>query len=666
MYWRRGEVLVSEKTGPVVMLPDPIDQEDMDGYANPAITALDEVGSFRSYCIGQFGYEWIDTLRLAVADCRVPLGKTSQSVGKPDYQDIKEAEIVRVEFSRLDRERFYADAVIAAVIDVCSCQTETVIHDDIHQWYRLRTIITVLPDGYEMKECGIAIYDKQEADPGLPLSEYLVPVLNESDIEEEANDLLRKYYPEALLEPVSIDAEKLAERMGLAVLDVSLVSEEILMGQSIFYDGTVRVVESGKVVDLPVRAGMILVNSGCEMDAVQRSSTIIHECCHHYEHDLFVWAQKLYKGDAVGIDCPVNPGAYPSSGRSPLYWAERQARLMTYRIKMNRFQTVRAVSQFTEAYERGHKRVNPGNKLEWVIHKVADTFCTSVECARNRMEELGFEQVRGVLNYVNGAYIPPYFFGDGVLKKGQTFVIGIREATAEYGRNESFRKVIASGFYIYVEGKFCLNKRKYIRRDAHGNAHMTEYARAHTEECCLRFAVVYHDSGARYEWGQFNRSGKRVEVCGKTVIVPENAAEPGLGSEKDFAAMIRWATSVNKTIAPMDFSEALVFLMTERKVSIDTLEEKSMLSVSTIKRLRNDGEYRVTAEQVVALAVGMSLPPIVSYELLRKAGLVMKNNIRDNTYGMVLSVMYTSDINTVNCFLVSQKFSPLSELARTM
>lgn len=668
MYWNKGRVTVSGKTGPVVVLPDPIYQDEIDGYANPAITSLDEIGSFKSYCIGQFGYEWINSVRLAVSKHRVPLGKVSPTVRNPDYQDVTEAEIIRVEFSRLDRNRLYADAVIAAEIDITSIQPDTVIHDAISQWYRIRSLITVTPDGYSIVEGGIAIYDKHEADPGLPLSEYLVPVLNTSDIEEEANELLRKYYPEALLEPVAIDAERLAERMGLTVVDASLVSasDDLLMGQSIFYDGLVRVKNNEAVVNMPVHAGTILINNECGMDAVQRGSTIIHECCHHYEHDLFVWAQKLYKDDAVGIECPVNPGAGSSSGESPLFWAERQARLMTYRIKMNRIQTERKVHQLTDAYRSSHKRVIPGNELEWVIRKVADTFHTSRECARNRMEELGFEKVHGVLNYVNGEYIPPYFFGEGILQKGQTFVIGIREAMEEYGRNENFREVIGSGFYVYVEGKFCLNKGKFVRRNTNGALRMTEYARTHTEECCLRFAVVYRDNGTSYEWGQFNRSAKRVEVGGKSIVVPQNAAEPGLGQEKEFGDMIRWATNINRAIAPLNFPETLVYLMKDRKMTLERLEEMSLISTRTIKRMRNDEHYTVSSEQVVALSVGMKLPPIVSMELMRKAGIAMKNNILHNTYGMVLSVMYAEDINTVNNFLVSLNFSPLSELAMAM
>lgn len=130
-----------------------------------------------------------------------------------------------------------------------------------------------------------------------------------------------------------------------------------------------------------------------------------------------------------------------------------------------------------------------------------------------------------------------------------------------------------------------------------------------------------------------------------------------------FSNMIEWATATNQAIAPMDFPDALHFLMKERRVTVELLEERSFISVRTIKRLRNDSNYHVTREHVVALAVGLELPPIVSMELLRKAGLTMKNTALHNTYSMILCGMYSLSIEEVNDFLVSLNLIPLTKSA---
>ena len=104
-----------------------------------------------------------------------------------------------------------------------------------------------------------------------------------------------------------------------------------------------------------------------------------------------------------------------------------------------------------------------------------------------------------------------------------------------------------------------------------------------------------------------------------------------------FPAMVEWATATNKAIAPMEFPDALHYLMKDQKMTVEHLEETSLISTRTIIRLSNDPDYGVTREHIVALSVGLTLPPIISMELLRKAGLVMKNTMRHNTYCMPLA-----------------------------
>lgn len=131
-----------------------------------------------------------------------------------------------------------------------------------------------------------------------------------------------------------------------------------------------------------------------------------------------------------------------------------------------------------------------------------------------------------------------------------------------------------------------------------------------------------------------------------------------------FPAMIEWATATNKAIAPMEFPDALHYLMKDQKMTVEHLEETSLISTRTIIRLSNDLDYGVTREHIVALSVGLTLPPIISMELLRKAGLAMKNTILHNTYRMIMCEMYLSTIELVNDFLISLGLAPLTKLAK--
>lgn len=342
-----------------------------------------------------------------------------------------------------------------------------------------------------------------------------------------------------------------------------------------------------------------------------------------------------------------------------------QARLITYRAKMNRLQTERKIQMLEMELSKAYPNAEPEKQLVRMIQRLSVYFRTSKQCARKRMLELGHEQVRGVMNYVNGEYVPPYFFSDDVLEKNETFVISLEDAAAEYGRNEYFRTLVDSGHYVYVEGKFCQNKPEYVRRDRNGKLYLTSEARHHTEACCLRFEIAYRESELKYAAGVLNRNNTPGSNE-PTIVCPQNAAEPGLCSPEDFLKEAGWITSVRKKIGGMDFSDALVYLMKERKCTIEKLEEKSLLSCRTISRLRNETEYDVTWAHVVALSVGLQLPPAISNDLLEKAGLKLRNNVAHNVYSIILNSCYTEDIMKVNSYLVKMGMEPLSEMAKAV
>ena len=50
-----------------------------------------------------------------------------------------------------------------------------------------------------------------------PLSDALVPYIKKTDFDRVAENILRKYCPKALLQPMELDPEELAKKMGLTV-----------------------------------------------------------------------------------------------------------------------------------------------------------------------------------------------------------------------------------------------------------------------------------------------------------------------------------------------------------------------------------------------------------------------------------------------------------------
>lgn len=645
----------SHDMGPVVRMARPENPNEIDEYVNPFCTELDEIGSFQSYCIGHFEHEWLDALGQMIAEGRVPITDAPRVDDPTELRHMDSGYIHRMEFSRLDRGHFYADAIIPVEITVSNQCGGTSRIWKKKQWYRLRNIIEVQPGGYSISECGVSIYHKDEANPGLPLSEYLIPVLDETGIEEEADQILMQYYPEALLSK-PVDGRLLAERMGLRVR-IFPISDMNIMGKSIFHNGILKGEGHSAYRQLEVRPGDIIVNRRYmgPSHRTQLSSIVIHECCHHYEHDLFVWAQSFYNEDILGIDCPVVRGRYPSNGQSPVFWAERQARQMTYRIKMNKMVTRAKAEEYLCLYREQNPDGSAGEQYETTIRRLARFFDVSEQCARNRMVEIGYPQAQGVLNFVDRNYIPPFSYPADVLTRNQTFLIGAKDAIKLFAQNEKFRELISSGAYIYVEGRFCIDRAEYVVRGKDGKPQLTEYTRNHTEVCCLRFDREGNSKDPEYHWDEFHLDDSEpryVVVKGERIHCPQNAAEPGLCDPNAFRAELEWSVAIRKLISGKEFGDALKVLMDVRDISVEQMESASGISVSALKRLRAGQE--ATAEQIIAIAVALQLPPMVSGDLLEMCGIRLDHNsLKNSAYQMILMTQYKTGIEQVNTFLAA-------------
>lgn len=90
----------------------PENPNEIDEYVNPFCTELDEIGSFQSYCIGHFEHEWLDALGQMIAEGRVPNTDAPRVNDPTELRHMDSGYIHRMEFSRLDRGHFYAEAIV--------------------------------------------------------------------------------------------------------------------------------------------------------------------------------------------------------------------------------------------------------------------------------------------------------------------------------------------------------------------------------------------------------------------------------------------------------------------------------------------------------------------------------------------------------------------------
>ena len=111
---------------------------------------------------------------------------------------------------------------------------------------------------------------------------------------------------------------------------------------------------------------------------------------------------------------------------------------------------------------------------------------------------------------------------------------------------------------------------------------------------------------------------------------------------------------------PGAFSETLVQLMKEKKLSNKKLADASLVGERTIQRLRNEEEYPTTIQTVLGLCYGLQLSVPEAEMLVGKTDFNIKpTNPQNNAYRCVLSSCAENSIYEINKMLESCGFEPL-------
>ncbi len=93
--------------------------------------------------------------------------------------------------------------------------------------------------------------------------------------------------------------------------------------------------------------------------------------------------------------------------------------------------------------------------------------------------------------------------------------------------------------------------------------------------------------------------------------------------------------------------------------SVENLEEKSLISAKTIQRMRNNVKYDAKLPSVVSVCIGLQLNPILSADMIKKAGYTFKIDEEHIIYQMLLHSYYQNSIHECNEVLRSNQYKSL-------
>ena len=459
------------------------------------------------------------------------------------------------------------------------------------------------------------------------LPDTLVPHLPKDQMETVARSILKELYPTALRNAISVSAMGIALKLGLRVEYACVDLRDETLGMIFFEDSTIAVYDTIEEISriMNVKRGTILINrrSDGKFDPRVNNNTILHECIHWILHKPAYLLQKAYDPRLSAIACRRFSSVQRNDTWTAFDWMEWQANSLAPRLLMPEWSTRMQTDQMLRRMET----VPPKLRMDRIIEKLSGYYEVSRTLARIRLIELGYEDAKL-------GYIAPV-----------QYEIEFQEAIREYGQNEAFRKTLESGAYAYVDQRYCIRDKRYIARADDGILHLTDYAKAHEAECCLAFDYRRH---AGWIPGGMQRDRKQTAKYVEAAI--------------DIQRLTKTTQDVSHVLngLPGSFGATLEAHIQRRGMTQEQLAEGSLI---TDRRIRTYcmNDQMVPLQRVVALCIGLKLHPILSLDLVKKAGYLFNQTPEHVAYQMILVAMTHNSIYECNEYLKTLGLKPIGK-----
>ena len=562
----------------------------------------------------------------------------------------------RFNYWRINRTDFYVciDLRLEVQIQISSGTDTDFLQTYVELWFSFSK---------DDEECVFSnigkIEEKPDYDGCWKLDKYLVPVLRRDEIDKYAEEIWDRYAADAAQDPVLRDPRMLAHRMGLATRKLRLHKQPHIKSVIFFHDGQAEVkperLSGERSEPSPIKedvAAMTIVLNDHADSLYDYDLDIYHECIHYEWHYLFYRLQDMHNNDVSQLKMVRKTALRDQDVSNPVSFMEHQARCGSYGLMMPASFMRETISNlYAEAY--GNKRKDgtfdhDGRRYDYIARKIANDYMLSKARVRARMIQLGYNAARGALNYVDGRYITPFAFSESEkATNGETYVIDRKTVALLYKKDKVFQELMQSGRFAYVDGHVVYTDCGNVIQTCNGSR-LSAWANAHIDRVSLRFSKVYTGNHQyTYTFGQMNseealkNSFKFLDVSGSMTIREAERMKNQLMADM-----------------PVSFHGALSYIMKGR-VTVDELINRIPISRSTLLRLRTEERKRYNLDQIIAICIGLHLPPWLSEILLDKAGLSVKRYGPYGYYGTILDCFYMDSINDVQQFITENGFDPL-------
>ena len=322
--------------------------------------------------------------------------------------------------------------------------------------------------------------------------------------------------------------------------------------------------------------------------------------------------------------------------------------------------TVNAVIQEI-AHDPSTHYANCGDRIQACVNKFAKLYGVSAFIAKARLRQLGYDFVDGTcLEYEeNGIKVKyaPFYFKPKTLKGNETFVINRNNYERLLQENSDFAKHITSRIFVYTGYVVCLHDAKYIKPAVNNGQisyELTDYAREHAHECCLKFEYHIKEENqydidrltsftylcrldSQKEYGEANKDGD--------YSLSDDAEDDikmyfeKLKKEKEVKEVLRYMED-NGIYSLYD---ALKYHKNRKKLTYEKIADRSNIEIDTVKsyfkKPGKDNYRRIPLERLMIICNAFNLEEKLALDLLNKAGYSLnEHELKGQYYHYLLTI----------------------------
>ncbi|WDC84267.1 hypothetical protein PL321_19035 [Caloramator sp. mosi_1] len=189
--------------------------------------------SFTDYIANRFENEIFEAIQNYIEDNWEFLDLRLYKVRNIGGIELSDIEVKFVSVSDLPDLKIEFDVVVEAELEVRESDYHYDETENCMQWFILKCSgdLDCNLDDFKINSVNEYKFKNKQAKP---MSDSLVPFISTEQLEYIATDFLRRYYPEALKTPITIEPKVLAEKMGLKIEIRDITKDFTVFGQIFF------------------------------------------------------------------------------------------------------------------------------------------------------------------------------------------------------------------------------------------------------------------------------------------------------------------------------------------------------------------------------------------------------------------------------------------------